>query len=122
MHPTLEYHQKQQADLETAKAAFFAANGTIQLIPRGMGKDHFTPPSVEPPRYGYAHIKVSQSAIGRIIGPEEELALVARLLECKTAGMSRYKACKHIDISETLCRRLITDHSLDYPKAKRCAV
>jgi hypothetical protein len=29
--------------------------------------------------------------------------------------MTRYKASKHLSISETLCRRLIADYSLDFP-------
>jgi hypothetical protein len=29
--------------------------------------------------------------------------------------MTRYKASKHLGISETLCRRLIADYSLDFP-------
>jgi hypothetical protein len=29
--------------------------------------------------------------------------------------MIRNKACKHLEISTTLARRIVTDYSLDYP-------
>jgi len=43
--------------------------------------------------------------------------ICAQLMECKKASMTRYKVSKHVGISETLCRRLISDHSLYFPKA-----
>ena len=105
-----------QSNLDSAKAAFFAANGTVQQIPRGIGKDSgLAPPGVEPPRYGRTKTPTKQTGRGRFISDEDKAALAVKLMECKEAGMSRYKAGKHIGISETLCRRLIADYSLDFP-------
>ncbi|WLH71903.1 hypothetical protein PSH70_18155 [Pseudomonas fluorescens] len=116
MHPTLEIHNQEQANLETAKAAFFASDGTAQFIRPGVGKDS---PGIshEPKRpYGYARI-APKTKRGRVITPDHEVVICAQLVECRKAGMTRYKASKHVGISETLCRRLIADHSLDFPKA-----
>ncbi|VVN20403.1 hypothetical protein PS662_04335 [Pseudomonas fluorescens] len=115
MDPAIEKSTERQSALDVAKAAFFAANGSIQHIPRGIGKDSLRPPDVPPPRYGYGRIAPVKSKRGRIITAAEKEALAARLMECKAAGMSRYKASKHLKISETLCRKLIEAHSLDFP-------
>ncbi|QJI29952.1 hypothetical protein HKK55_14970 [Pseudomonas sp. ADAK18] len=116
MHPTLEVHNQEQANLEAAKAAFFASGGTAKFIRPGVGKD--TPGISHEPKqpYGYARI-TPKTKRGRIITPDDEVVICAQLMECKKAGMSRYKASKHVGISETLCRRLIAKHSLDFPKA-----
>lgn len=116
MDPAIDRNNTEQMRLEAAKAAFFAANGSIQQIPRGIGKGNsLAAPGVEPPRYGYTKKATKQTGRGRYITDEEKVVLAAQLMECKVAGLSRYKAAKHIGISETLCRRLIADYSLDFP-------
>ena len=54
---------------------------------------------------------------GRVITTDDEVVICAQLVDSRKTGMTRYKASKHVGISETLCRRLIADHSLDFPKA-----
>lgn len=115
MDPAIAKSSERQSELDAAKAAFFAASGSIQHIPRGVGKDSLRPPDVPPPRYGYGRIAPTKSKRGRIITSDEKSALAARLLECKANGMSRYRASKHLEISETLCRKLISDFALDFP-------
>lgn len=115
MDPAIVKSTERQCELDAAKAAFFAANGSIQHIPRGVGKDSLSPPEVQPPRYGYGRIAPVKSKRGRIISTAEKEALAVRLMECKAAGMSRYKASRHLEISETLCRKLIADFALDFP-------
>lgn len=115
MDPAIEKSTERQSALDVAKAAFFAAKGSIQHIPRGVGKDSLLPPDVPPPRYGYGRIAPAKSKRGRIINSAEKEALAVRLMECKAAGMSRYRASKHLEISETLCRKLIADFALDFP-------
>jgi hypothetical protein len=115
MDPAIEEAAKRQSGLEAAKAAFFSSGGQAQLIPIGVGKDSPGIAQVPKPAYGYRNIEATKSKRGRIISDEEKAALAAQLMECKAAGMSRYKASKHLGISETLCRRLIADYSLDFP-------
>lgn len=115
MDQTIEEAAKRQSGLEAAKAAFFASGGQSQLIPTGIGKDSPGAEQVPKPAYGYRTIEAPKSKRGRIISDEEKAALAMRLMECKAEGMSRYKASKHIGISETLCRKLITDFALDFP-------
>lgn len=118
MDQAFEEAAKRQSGLEAAKAAFFASGGQAQLIPIGVGKDSLATPGAEPPKYGYAKIAAKPTKPtkrGRLITDDEKAALAARLMECKAAGMTRYKASKHIGISETLCRRLIADYALDFP-------
>lgn len=117
MDPAIDRNNIEQERLEAAKAAFFAANGTIQQIPRGIGKDSLALPGAEPPRYGYTKIAAPQTKRGRLITGAEKAVLATQLMECKAAGMTRYKASKHLGISETLCRRLIADYALDFPAA-----
>lgn len=115
MDPAIAKSTERQSELDAAKAAFFAANGSIQHIPRGIGRD--SPGSEAQPRqaYGYGRIAPAKSKRGRLITGEEKAALAVRLTECKANGMSRYKASKHLEISETLCRKLIADFALDFP-------
>ena len=117
MDQAFEEAAKRQSGLEAAKAAFFASGGQAQLIPIGVGKDSLATPGAEPPKYGYAKIAAKPTKRGRLITDDEKAALAARLMECKAAGMTRYKASKHLGISETLCRRLIADYALDFPAA-----
>ncbi|SEC01801.1 hypothetical protein SAMN05216205_1245 [Pseudomonas mohnii] len=117
MDPAIDRNNIAQMKLEAAKAAFFASGGRQQLIPIGVGKDSLATPGAEPPKYGYAKIAAKPTKRGRLITDDEKAALAARLMECKAAGMTRYKASKHIGISETLCRRLIADYALDFPAA-----
>ncbi|MNT81914.1 hypothetical protein D3C72_2215690 [compost metagenome] len=100
-----------------AKAAFFTSGGRPQLIPIGVGKD--SPGIDQPPKapYGRRVGDTPKTKRGRIITDEEKAALAIQLMECKTAGITRYKASKHLGISETLCRRLIADYLLDFPAA-----
>lgn len=118
MDPAIEEAAKRQSGLEAAKAAFFASGGRAQMIPTGIGKDSPGVEQVPKPAYGYRTIEAPKNKHGRIISDEERLVLAGRLMECKAAGMSRYKASKHIGISETLCRRLIADYSLDFPASQ----
>ena len=115
MDPAIEKSTERQSALDVAKAAFFAANGSIQHIPRGVGKDSLSTPEVPPLRYGYGRIAPVKSKRGRIISTAEKEALAVRLMECKVAGMTRNKACKHMGISTTLARKIVADYSLDYP-------
>lgn len=115
MDQAFEEAAKRQSGLEAAKAAFFASGGRPQLIPIGVGKDSPGTEQMSKPAYGYRTIDTPKSKRGRTISPEEKAALASRLMECKTAGMTRYKASKHLGISETLCRKLIVDYSLDFP-------
>lgn len=115
MDPAIDRNNIAQMKLEAAKAAFFASGGRQQLIPIGVGKDSLATPGAEPPKYGYAKIAAKPTKRGRLITDDEKAALAARLMECKAAGMTRYKASKHLGISETLCRRLIADYALDFP-------
>lgn len=118
MNQEFEEAAKRQSGLEAAKAAFFASGGQAQLIPTGIGKDSPGVEQVARPAYGYRTTEAPKSKRGRIISDEEKRELAGRLLECKAAGMSRYKASKHIGISETLCRKLITEYSLDFPASQ----
>ena len=115
MDPAIDRNNIEQMRLEAAKAAFFSSGGRAQLIPTGVGRD--SPGSDAQPRqgYGYGRIAPAKSKRGRIITGEEKAALAVRLTECKAAGMSRYKASRHLEISETLVRRLIADFALDFP-------
>lgn len=115
MDPAIDRNNIAQMKLEAAKAAFFASGGRPQLIPIGVGKDSLATPGAEPPKYGYAKTAAKPTKRGRLITDDEKAALAARLMECKAAGMTRYKASKHLGISETLCRRLIADYALDFP-------
>jgi hypothetical protein len=115
MDQAFEEAAKRQSGLEAAKAAFFASGGQAQLIPTGLGKDSPGIAQVPKPAYGYRNIEAPKSKRGRLISDDEKAALAAQLVECKAAGMTRYKASRHLDISETLCRRLIADYSLDFP-------
>ncbi|MDQ3203928.1 MAG: hypothetical protein M3Q94_17470 [Pseudomonadota bacterium] len=115
MDPAIVKSTERQCELDAAKAAFFAANGSIRHIPRGVGKDSLSPPEVPPPRYGYGRIAPAKSKRGRIISQEERDKIAAELMECKAAGMTRNKACKHMGISTTLARKIVADYSLDYP-------
>lgn len=117
MDPAIDRNNIEQMKLEAAKAAFFASGGRQQLIPIGVGKDSLATPGAEPPKYGYAKIAAKPTKRGRLITDDEKAALAAQLMECKAAGMTRYKASKHLGISETLCRRLIADYALDFPAA-----
>ena len=118
MDPAIEEAAKRQSGLEAAKAAFFASGGQAQLIPIGVGKDSPGVEQVPKPAYGYRDVETQKRKRGRIISDEERLELAGRLMECKAAGMTRYKASKHIGISETLCRKLIAEHSLDFPASQ----
>lgn len=118
MDQTIEEAARRQSGLEAAKAAFFASGGWFQLIPIGIGKDSPGAEQLPKPAYGYRTIEAPKSKRGRIISEEERLQLAGRLMECKAAGMTRYKASKHIGISETLCRKLIAKHSLDFPASQ----
>jgi hypothetical protein len=115
MDQAFEEAAKRQSGLEAAKAAFFASGGQAQLIPTGIGKDSPGAVQLPKPAYGYRTIEAPKNKRGRIITHEEKTALATQLTECKAAGMTRYKASKHLGISETLCRRLIADYSLDFP-------
>lgn len=115
MDPAIEEAAKRQSGLEAAKAAFFTSGGQAQLIPTGVGKDSPGVEQAPKPAYGYRSIEAQKSKRGRIISAEDKVALAKQLIECKAAGMTRYKASKYLDISETLCRRLIADYSLDFP-------
>ncbi|KAB0489727.1 hypothetical protein [Pseudomonas vancouverensis] len=115
MDPAIEKALERQSALEAAKAAFFASGGQAQLIPTGVGKDSPGVVQAPKPAYGYRTIEAQKSKRGRVIGDEDRAALAAQLMECKAAGMTRYKASRHLEISETLCRRLIADFSLDFP-------
>lgn len=118
MDPAIEEAAKRQCGLEAAKAAFFASGGQAQLIPTGIGKDSPGVEQVPKPAYVYRTIETPKSKRGRVIGDEERRELAGRLMECKAAGMTRYKASKHIGISETLCRKLIGEHALDFPASQ----
>jgi len=118
MNPAIEEAAKRQSGLEAAKAAFFASGGRAQMIPTGIGKDSPGSEQVPKPAYGYRTIEAPKNKHGRIISDEERLVLAGRLMECKAAGMTRYRAAKHIGISETLCRKLIGEHSLDFPASQ----
>ncbi|WP_458373053.1 hypothetical protein [Pseudomonas laurylsulfatiphila] len=115
MDQAIDETAKRQSGLEAAKAAFFASGGQAQLIPTGLGKDSPGVDQIPKPAYGYRNIEAPKTKRGRLISYDEKAALAAQLVECKTAGMTRYKASKHLGISETLCRRLIADYSLDFP-------
>ena len=115
MDQAFEEAAKRQSGLEAAKAAFFASGGQAQLIPNGIGKNSPGAVQLPKPAYGYRNIEAPKTKRGRLISDEEKAALAAQLVECKAAGMTRYKASKHLGISETLCRRLIADYSLDFP-------
>lgn len=115
MDQTIEEAAKRQSGLEAAKAAFFASGGQSRWIPVGMGKDSPDAERLPKPVYGYRTIEAPKKKRGRFISEEERLALAVQLMECKANGMSRYKAAKHVCISETLCRAMITNHSLDLP-------
>ena len=115
MDQSIEEAAKRQSGLEAAKAAFFASGGQSQLIPIGIGKDSPGAEQLPKQAYGYRAIEAPKSKRGRLITDEEKAKLAAQLMECKEAGMTRYKASKHVGISETLCRRLIADYSLDFP-------
>ena len=115
MDQAFEEAAKRQSGLEAAKAAFFASGGLAQLIPTGVGKDSPGVDKTPKPAYGYRNIEAPMRKRGRLISDEERAALAAQLVECKAAGMTRYKASRHLGISETLCRRLIADYSLDFP-------
>lgn len=117
MDPAIEEAAKRQSGLEAAKAAFFASGGQAQLIPTGVGKDSPGAVQLPKPAYGYRTIEAQKSKRGRLITDSEKAALANQLMECKAAGMTRYKASKHLGISETLCRKLIADYSLDFPAA-----
>ncbi|PYY70720.1 hypothetical protein CRX42_09855 [Pseudomonas jessenii] len=117
MDQAFEEAAKRQSGLEAAKAAFFASGGQAQLIPAGVGKDSPGVDKTPKPAYGYRNIEAPKNKRGRVISDEEKAALSTQLMECKAAGMTRYKASKHLGISETLCRRLIADYSLDFPVA-----
>jgi hypothetical protein len=106
---------KRQSALEAAKAAFFASGGTAQQIPTGVGKDSPGAVKVAKTPYGYRNIEAQKTKRGRIITQEERDKIAAELMECKAAGMTRNKACKHLDISTTLARRIVAEYSLDYP-------
>jgi hypothetical protein len=114
MDQAFEEAAKRQSGLEAAKAAF-DSGGQAQLIPMGIGKDSPGIAQVTKPAYGYRNIEAPKSKRGRLISDDEKHALANQLMECKAAGMTRYKASKHLGISETLCRRLIADYSLDFP-------
>ncbi|PMZ87020.1 MULTISPECIES: hypothetical protein [unclassified Pseudomonas] len=79
------------------------------MIPTGIGKDSPGVDQILKPVYGYRNIEAPKSKRRRLISDEEKAALATQLMECKAAGMTRYKASKHLGISETLCRRLIAD-------------
>jgi hypothetical protein len=115
MDQAFEEAAKRQSGLEAAKAAFFASGGQAQLIPMGIGKDSPGITQVTKPAYGYRNIEAPKSKRGRLISDDEKAALATQLMECKASGMTRYKASRHLGISETLCRRLIADYSLDFP-------
>jgi len=115
MDQAFEEAAKRQSGLEAAKAAFFASGGQAQLIPIGVGKDSPGADNTPKPAYGYRTIEALKTKRGRITSAEEKAALASRLMECKAVGMTRYKASKHLGISETLCRKLIADYSLDFP-------
>jgi hypothetical protein len=115
MDQAFEEAAKRQSGLEATKAAFFASGGQAQLIPTGVGKGSLGVEQIPKPAYGYSTIEASKTKRGRLISDEEKAALAVQLVECKAAGMTRYKASKHLGISETLCRRLIADYSLDFP-------
>lgn len=115
MDPAIEEAAKRKSGLEAAKAAFFASGGQAQLIPTGVGKDSPGVEQVPKAPYGRRVGDAPKTKRGRVITDEEKAALAVQLMECKTAGMTRYKASRHIGISETLCRRLIADYSLDFP-------
>lgn len=117
MDPAIDRNNIEQMKLEAAKAAFFASGGQPQLIPIGVGKDSPGTEQTTKPPYGYRAIEAPKSKRGRLITDDEKAALAAQLMECKAAGMTRYKASKQIGISETLCRRLIADFALDFPAA-----
>ncbi|MGF6208240.1 hypothetical protein [Pseudomonas frederiksbergensis] len=115
MDQAFEEAAKRQSGLEAAKAAFFASGGQPRVIPIGMGKDSPGAELLPKPAYVYRNIEAPKKKRGRFISDEERLELAGRLVECKANGMTRYKAAKHLGISETLCRKLISDHSLDFP-------
>ncbi|WP_434676184.1 hypothetical protein [Pseudomonas sp. D3-10] len=106
---------KRQSELEAAKAAFFASGGTAQQIPAGVGKDSPGTVTVAKTPYGYRNIEAQKTKRGRVITQEERDKIAAELMECKAAGMTRNKACKHMGISTTLARRIVADYSLDFP-------
>lgn len=114
MDQSIEEAAKRQSGLEAAKAAFFASGGQTQLIPIGMGKDSPGAEVATKTPYGYRNIAQPSTKRGRVITQEERDKLAAELMECKAAGMTRNKACKHIGISTTLGRRLVADYSLDF--------
>jgi hypothetical protein len=117
MDQSIEEAAKRQSGLEAAKAAFFASGDRPQLIPIGIGKDSPGVEQVPKAVYGRRAGEASKTKRGRIVTDEEKTALAAQLMECKVTGMTRYKASKHLGISEMLCRRLIADYSLDFPAA-----
>nr|WP_315447973.1 hypothetical protein [uncultured Pseudomonas sp.] len=106
---------KRQSGLEAAKAAFFASGGTAQQIPTGIGKDSPGIATVVKTPYGYRNIEAQKAKRGRMITQEERDKIAVDLMNCKAAGMTRNKACKHMSISTTLARKIVADYSLDYP-------
>ena len=106
---------KRQSGLEAAKAAFFASGGTAQQIPTGFGKDSPGISTVAKTPYGYRSIEAQKDKRGRVITQEDRDNIAVELMECKAAGMTRTKACKHMGISTTLARKIVADYSLDYP-------
>lgn len=115
MDQTIQEAAKRQSGLEAAKAAFFASGGQAQQIPTGVGKDSPVAGVVTKTPYGYRSIEAQKTNRGRIISQEERDKIAAELMECKAAGMTRTKACKHMSISTTLARKIVADYSLDYP-------
>jgi len=62
-------------------------------------------------------LKAAEKASRPKVITEDELKLVARVKTMRDLGVTRKQAAKHMQISDTLMLRLITDHAIDYPKA-----
>ncbi|KPA87328.1 hypothetical protein PF66_06238 [Pseudomonas asplenii] len=51
--------------------------------------------------------------------PKEDAELIEKIKDCMARGITRYQACKELEISSTLIRRIIADHNIDYPVVTR---
>ena len=119
MDPEIEEGARRQSELEAAKAAFFLSGGKVQKVAIGCGQYSI---DAKPPVTSYTRKRIKPGVPTsrrphKPVTPDEEDAIVAKIMECKANELTRTQAANFIGISTTLMRRIITDRQIDYPKA-----
>lgn len=142
----VQHNRIASAQIADAVDSFMQRGGQIQFLESGIARPvgvvaQYNSPRIEPPnkkesmqkqrvrpdideaiakaeaKSAAAKSRAEARASRPKVFSESEMKMVARVKNMRDLGVTRKQAAKHMQISDTLMTRLISDHAIDYPKA-----